>query len=194
MDHDHSALSRLPDEDLMRLIAQGIIAPPVAELFRRHNRALFNFIAWLCQGNIGEAEDICQKTWVKLMQYHGDYQPTAVFRTFLYQIARNTLIDAKRNAYERQREPLHEMECAVPEEDISPEAEVLLKQNIAQVRQALLDLPIAQREVIVLRFFSDMTLEEIAALAGVGFETVKSRMRYGFAQLRRALEPYSERV
>jgi RNA polymerase sigma-70 factor (ECF subfamily) len=86
------------------------------------------------------------------------------------------------------------MECAVPSEDISPEAEVLLKQNIGQVRKALLDLPATQREVIVLRFFSDMTLEEIAVLAGVGFETVKSRMRYGFAHLRRALEPCNERV
>jgi RNA polymerase sigma-70 factor (ECF subfamily) len=86
------------------------------------------------------------------------------------------------------------MECAVPSEDISPEAEVLLKQNIGQVRKALLDLPATQREVIVLRFFSDMTLEEIAVLAGVGFETVKSRMRYGFAHLRRALEPCNERI
>ncbi|MDR0736292.1 MAG: sigma-70 family RNA polymerase sigma factor [Zoogloeaceae bacterium] len=195
MDNDHAALSRLPDEDLMRLIGQGIIAPPVAELFRRHNRPLFNFIAWLCQGDIGEAEDICQKTWVKLMQHHGNYQPTAVFRAFLYQIARNTLIDAKRDAYARRREPLHEeAECAAPGEDISPETEILLKRNIGQVRQALLDLPAAQREAIVLRFFSDMTLEEIAGLTGVGFETVKSRMRYGFAHLRRVLEPCDARV
>jgi RNA polymerase sigma-70 factor (ECF subfamily) len=185
-----SPLGRLPDEDLMRMIAQGIIAPPVAELFLRHNRPLFNFIAWLCQGNIGEAEDICQKTWVKLMQYGGNYRPTATFRAFLYQIARNTLIDARRSAYEQQREPFQETAlCAVPDDDLSPEAEVLLKQNLRQVRQALLDLPAVQREVIVLRFFNEMTLEEIADLAGVGFETVKSRLRYAFARLRRALEP-----
>jgi RNA polymerase sigma-70 factor (ECF subfamily) len=183
------ALENLPDEDLMRLIGQGIIAPPIAELFRRHNRALFNFIAWLCQGNIGEAEDICQKTWVKLMQYHGDYRPTAAFRAFLYQIARNALIDAKRGAYERQREPDYEIELAVPDEDISPETEMLLKQDIDRVKKALMTLPALQREVIVLRFFSDMTLEEISDLVDVGFETVKSRLRYGFARLRRILEP-----
>jgi RNA polymerase sigma-70 factor (ECF subfamily) len=188
MEHEQT-LTRLSDEDLMRLIGQGIIAPPAAELFRRHNRALFNFIAWLCQGNIGEAEDICQKTWMKLMQYHGDYRPTAAFRAFLYQIARNALIDAKRGAYERQREPDYEIELAVPDEDISPETEMLLKQDINQVRKALMDLPALQREAIVLRFFSDMTLEEISDLVGVGFETVKSRLRYGFARLRRILEP-----
>jgi RNA polymerase sigma-70 factor (ECF subfamily) len=185
---DGQTLTLLSDEDLMRLIGQGIIAPPIAELFRRHNRALFNFIAWQCRGDIGEAEDICQKTWVKLMQYPGDYRPTAAFRTFLYQIARNALIDAQRSAYARQREPLDEAVLAVPDEDLSPEAEASLKQNIGQVHQALMDLPAAQREVIVLRFFSDMTLEEIAALTGVGFETVKSRLRYGFARLRQTLE------
>ncbi|MDR2689821.1 MAG: sigma-70 family RNA polymerase sigma factor [Azoarcus sp.] len=176
----------LPDEDLMVLVTQGIIAAPIAELFRRHNRALFNFIAWNCQGNLAEAEDICQKTWLKLMRC-ASYRPAAAFRAFLYQIARNTLIDARRSAYS-SHEALDGSEEHIPDDDLSPEAELSLKQNLHRVREAVMGLPVAQREVVVLRFFSELSMEEIATAAGVGFETVKSRLRYAFAHLRRALE------
>ncbi|GHT80294.1 DNA-directed RNA polymerase sigma-70 factor [Betaproteobacteria bacterium] len=176
---------QLPDEDLMLLITQGIIEAPVAELFRRHNRALFNFIAWSCQGNTAEAEDICQKTWLKLM-HCASYQPSAAFRTFLYQIARNLLIDARRSAY-AQHDALDDHADAAPESDITPEVELGLRQNLHRVRQAMMTLPVLQREVVVLRFFAELSLEEIAAAVGVGFETVKSRLRYAFAHLRREL-------
>ncbi|MDR2031274.1 MAG: sigma-70 family RNA polymerase sigma factor [Azoarcus sp.] len=176
----------LPDEDLMTLIAQGIVVEPVAELFRRHNRALFNFIAWSCQGDRDEAEDICQKTWLKLMRCT-NYQPSATFRTFLYQIARNTLLDARKSVYARH-EALDGSEEHIPADDLSPEAELGLRQNLHRVHRALMNLPVLQREVVVLRFFSELTLEEIAASVDAGFETVKSRLRYAFAHLRRELE------
>jgi RNA polymerase sigma-70 factor (ECF subfamily) len=185
--HTHASppVDSLPDEDLMALIAQGIVEAPVAELFRRHNRALFNFIAWSCQGNLAEAEDVCQKTWLKLM-HCANYHPSAAFRTFLYQIARNTLIDGRRNAH-AAHETLDGSEEHLPDDDLSPEAELSLKQNLHRVRAAVMGLPVVQREVVVLRFFSELSLEEIAVAVDVGFETVKSRLRYAFAHLRRAL-------
>ncbi|WP_018606263.1 sigma-70 family RNA polymerase sigma factor [Uliginosibacterium gangwonense] len=181
-------LTELPDEDLMVLVANGIVEQPATELFRRHNRALFNFIAWQCQGNTHEAEDITQKTWVKLMTRCADYRPEAAFRTYLFQIARNTLIDQRKSAAEQRREDLDESHLEIPAEDMSPEQELRLRQNLNLVRQALLSLPQAQREVVVLRFFSEMSLEEIAHTVGEGFETVKSRLRYAFTRLRRELE------
>lgn len=181
-------LTELPDEDLMVLVANGIVEQPATELFRRHNRALFNFIAWQCQGNTHEAEDITQKTWVKLMTRCADYRPEAAFRTYLFQIARNTLIDQRKSAAEQRREDLDESHLEIPAEDMSPEQELRLRQNLTLVRQALLSLPQAQREVVVLRFFSEMSLEEIAHTVGEGFETVKSRLRYAFSRLRRELE------
>ena len=83
---------------------------------------------------------------------------------------------------------LDEALLEVPSEDLTPEAEQVLRQNLNQVHKALLALPAAQREVVVLRFFSDMSLEEVAHTLGEGFETVKSRLRYAFARLRRELE------
>ncbi|WP_043344795.1 RNA polymerase sigma factor [Cupriavidus basilensis] len=182
-----AGLSALPDTDLMLLVANGLIEQPVAELFRRHNAALYNYVAWLCQGNTGEAEDVTQKTWVKLMTRCADYQPSAALRTFLFQIARNTWLDQLRGAYERQRDMLDETHLALPADDLSPEAEAQLRQNLQGVRQALLALPAAQREVIVLRFFSEMSVEDIALTLGEKFETIKSRLRYAFARLRESL-------
>ena len=180
------AITQLPDEELMLLIANGLIQEPAAELFRRHNHGLYNFIAWMCKGNVHEAEDITQKTWVKLMTACAHYQPSARFRTFLYQIAHNAVLDLRRSHGETTRADLDEAD-ELAGTALTPEAEWMLQQNLQQVRSALLQLPAAQREVIVLRFFADMSLDEIAATVGEGYETVKSRLRYAYTRLRQEL-------
>ena len=171
----------------MLLVARGFVREPATELFRRHNKALFNFIAWLAGGDLREAEDIAQASWVKLMSRCADYRPEARFRTFLFQIARNTFLDARGSAWSARR---GEMPDELPEADteLSPETELDLRQNLERVHRVLLELPHPQREVVVLRFFSEMTLDEIAQTVGVGFETVKSRLRYAYRSLRSALE------
>lgn len=180
-------IAALPDADLMLLVAGGVIEAPIGELFRRHNGGLFNYVAWLCRGDTGEAEDIAQRTWIQLMTRCGDYTPTAAFRTFLFQIARNAWLDQVRSAHARLRESIDEHEPAMPVDDLTPETEAQWREHLAGVRQALLQLPVAQREVVVLRFFSEMSVEEIAAMLGEKFETVKSRLRYAFARLRTVL-------
>ena len=181
-------LSALPDEELMLLVAQGVVREPAAELFARHNKALFNFIAWLSQGDLKEAEDIAQSTWIRVLSRCGDYTPSAAFRTFLFQIARNLWLDARGSAWHQRTQP----EDTAPEaedEDLSPEAALSLAQDSGRVRAALMGLPAPQREAVALRFFADMSLEDIATTVGVGFETIKSRLRYAFRQLRDQLEP-----
>lgn len=181
-------LTALPDEDLMLMVARGFIEQPATELFRRHNRALFNFIAWQCLGNTQEAEDITQRTWEKIMSRCADYQPSAAFRTFLFQIARNQWLDLKRSAGSTLRDEIGDDLPEMPADDLDPAAELELRRNLAEVHRALLALPGKQREVVVLRYFSDMSMEEIAQTVGEGFETVKSRLRYAFSNLRRVLE------
>lgn len=179
--------SQLPDEDLMVLIANGVIEQAAHELFRRHNRQLYNFMAWMCQGNGHEAEDVTQKTWLRILTRCADYQPRAAFRTFLYQIAHNCWLDGRKQMYEASRSALDEA-MELPADGPGPEQEWHLQQNVQRVRETLMRLPVAQREVIVLRFFSEMSLEDIAVATGEGYETVKSRLRYAYARLRSELE------
>lgn len=184
-------LAAMPDEDLMLLVAGGFIEAPATELFIRHNRMLYNFVVWQCQGNIATAEDITQRTWDKIMTRCSFYTPQAAFRTFLFQIARKLWIDQNRAAAESLREPPTEALIESAADELAPETELALRQNLDRVRHAVMALPFSQREVVVLRFFSEMSLEEIAQTIGSGFETVKSRLRYAFTRLLRELEASS---
>ena len=182
------AVTALPDEDLMLLVARGVVREPAAELFRRHNRALFNYLAWLARGDLKEAEDIAQNAWMRVLSRCGDYTPSAAFRSFLFTIARNLWLDDKRSAWQRTCVDEEAAPEAGDDGDLSPEAELQLRQNSQRVHAALLALPVNQREAVALRFFAGMSVDDIAATVGVGFETVKSRLRYAFRQLRTELE------
>lgn len=197
-------LEELPDEDLMLLVARGIVQEPATELFARHNRALYNFLAWLCEGNLAEAEDLTQKTWLKLISRCADYEPGgAAFRTYLFQIARNGFLDARRAAGERLREdvdvdealersgqgegPGRASDHGSGREETSPEGALLAGESRKLLHAALMALPVAQREVIVLRYFANLSLDEVAGTVGAGIETVRSRLRYGYKALRTRL-------
>lgn len=83
---------------------------------------------------------------------------------------------------------LDDVHLQLPDDDLSAERLAMLGQQQHRVRAALMALPDAQREVVVLRFFAELGVEEIAHVIGEGFETVKSRLRYAFAKLRVSLE------
>ena len=173
----------------MLLVTNGVIIEPVTELFRRHNRALYNFVAWLCRGDMAAAEDVTQRTWEKLMTRAGNYTPSASFRTYLFQIARNTWADTQTQSWSTQRSEWDEQSMAeLPAGEPLPEAIQFVSEQGTMVREALMALPFLQREVVVLRYFGDMSLEEISQTVGAGFETVKSRLRYAFQSLRETLE------
>lgn len=118
-----------------------------------------------------------------------DYKPQAAFRTFLFQIARNLWLDLRRSAAESQRAELDDSRPEAPtggfgagsRTDTAPESRPGAPGLARPARQWCAKL-------VVLRFFSEMTLEEIAHTVGEGFETVKSRLRYAFTRLRRELE------
>ena len=69
-----------------------------------------------------------------------------------------------------------------------PEATLLAGESRELLRVALMALPVAQREVVVLRYFGNLTLEEVSATVGAGVETVRSRLRYAYKALRTRLE------
>ena len=184
---DAATLADAPDEALMLLVARGFVREPATELFRRHNRALFDFLAWQSGGDLREAEDIAQTAWLRVMSRCADYRPTARFRTFLFQIGRNAWLDARGSAWvARRADP--PADASDPVDDLSPEVALALREDRERLRGLLLALPVPQREAVVLRFFSEMSVDEVAQTVGVGFETVKSRLRYAFRFLRGALE------
>ena len=195
--HPHRYGSRelkrpLTDENdvaLLRRYRQGD-AEAFGELYARHRLGLFRFLCGLC-GDNAQAEEVFQETWLSLIR--SDSQPlgAASFKTWLYQIGRNRLIDHWRKLgrhlgrQESFDEQLHG--DALSGESSDPERELSLARDQQRLQGALESLPVEQREVFLLRTHGDLELNEIAELTKTPAETVKSRLRYAMQKLRRLL-------
>ncbi|MCJ1884423.1 RNA polymerase sigma factor [Pseudomonas sp. LA21] len=176
------------DAALLRRYRQGD-AEAFAELYARHRLGLFRFLCGLCGDNT-QAEEVFQETWLSLVR--SDSQPgSASFKTWLYQIGRNRLIDHWRKLGRHQGrqetfdEQLHGEALSGESED--PERELVLSRDQQRLQGALEALPEEQREVFLLRAHGDLELNEIAELTRTPAETVKSRLRYAMQKLRRLL-------
>ncbi|MGN8346594.1 RNA polymerase sigma factor [Pseudomonas sp. SMV71] len=175
------------DESLLARYRHGDGAAFEA-LYARHRQGLYRFL--LSLSNKAElAEEIFQDTWLSLIRSASQPQGRASFRTWLFQIARNRLIDHWRK--HRVHNPLHdsydEQLHVQPDDRGSPEQQLSLSRDQARLDAALQALPEDQREVFLLRLHGDLELPQIAALTGVPLETVKSRLRYAQQKLHRLL-------
>jgi RNA polymerase sigma-70 factor (ECF subfamily) len=119
------------------------------------------------------------------------YQPSAKFSTYLYQVARNRLIDyfraSGRNIEDVPGEDLPEVRAARGHQ---PENAAETRQQVSQLLTFIEALPTEQREAFLLHEEAGLTLEEIGEVTGVGRETVKSRLRYALASLREGMEEW----
>ncbi len=166
------------DESLMLRYADGDLAA-FRELYQRHHRGLYQFLAWRSPRR-DWVDEVAQDSWLALHQARERYQVTASFRTFLYQIGRNRLIDLQRRAPAVADDALPEAESA----ELAAESALEAQQLNSALHRAIRALPGEQKEALVLQQFSGLSLEEIAALTETPVETVKSRLRYAMRKLR----------
>jgi RNA polymerase sigma-70 factor (ECF subfamily) len=188
----------LPDEEdaaLLRRYRQGD-AEAFALLYQRHRLGLFRFLCGLC-GDPTLAEEVFQDTWMSLIRSQSLQREAVLFKTWLYQIARNRLIDHWRRSGRQQGrqeafdEQLHDQPCS----EANPEQQLSLSRDQERLQAALADLPPEQREVFLLRAHGELELHEIAELTRTPAETVKSRLRYALQKLRRLLaDPAAEEL
>jgi RNA polymerase sigma-70 factor (ECF subfamily) len=153
--------------------------------------------------NAASADELTQDVWLKVSLSH-DYapragaadRPVARFTTWLLTLARNRAIDHLRATREAASldEPLGDgdgrtlLDTLLAPSGFGPVRRIENRQQAAQLLAALDALPPVQRDAFLLQAEGDMSVAEIAAAAGVGVETAKSRLRYARAALRRALE------
>lgn len=181
------------DETLMQQYAAGVVAA-FDTLYHRHRKGLYGFLWQQCH-DAAVCDEVFQDTWLRVTRHRESYQPTAAFRTWLYQMARNRLIDHFRKHQPERLDDLKPApdESADPYADIAsheagPEQQLGRKQQAQAVHIALQTLPNTQREAFLLREHADCSLEDIARITGVTVETAKSRLRYAVNKLRTALE------
>ncbi len=185
----------ISDESLMQRYCAGDYTA-FKMLYERHSRGLYRFISWQSP-RADWVDEITQDTWMRLHHARANYQPQASFKTLLYQIARNRLIDVLR---QKQAALASDLEQGIEDSaafvgliddqiqsDNTPDAAIIQKQRSIELQQAIKKLPLEQKEVLVLQQFSELTLSEIATLTGAKEETVKTRLRYAMQKLRQSL-------
>lgn len=160
------------DEELIRW-AQAGDRQAFGLLVQRHQRQVFSFVRRLC-GNPDNALDITQDTFIKVWHALPDWRPDARFETWLLRIARNTSIDALRRA-RHEPDPLPE-EALLVDPGPSPLRQLEGTRSMAQLERLLAELPLAQREVLLLRELESFTYQEMAAALQISEGTVKSRL------------------
>jgi RNA polymerase sigma-70 factor (ECF subfamily) len=180
------------DEDLMLAYAAGDAAAFDA-LYARHKGGVYRYLLRQCRGG-ATAEELFQDVWMNLIRARTTYAPTAKFTTWLYRLAHNRLIDHYRASghltlVSADDDAHEEAVAALPgARGDDPEVRTENRELGERLRAAVGALPPAQREAFLLQQEAGLSLAEIAELTGVGTETVKSRLRYALAKLRRDLD------
>ena len=127
---------------------------------------------------------------MNLIRARASYAPTARFTTWLYRLAHNRLIDHYRASghltlVSADDEAHADAIAALPgARSDDPRVRAENRELGERLRAAVAALPPAQRETFLLQQEGGLSLAEIAAVTGVGTETVKSRLRYAVAKLR----------
>src|SRR5437868_1108945 len=145
-----------------------------------HLDAAYNLARWLTR-NDHDAEDVVQEAFMRALRYFDRLKGTDA-RPWLLGIVRNTCYTWLEKNRPADLVPLDDFE-SLAAETASPAAtpEVILLQsaNRKLVNQALEELPVGYREVIVMREIEDMSYKEIASVAGIPIGTVMSRLSRG---------------
>ena len=199
---DSPPLEELSDEELMLRYGEEGETDAFEILLSRHEKPVFNFILKRC-GRRGEAEELLQETFLRVVRSADSYEPKAKFTTWLYTIARNLCIDRARKAKGHTEVSLDKPIGDDPDDDTYVDQMANDEANASSVdhdrktfrrrlQQALDELPDKQREVFVLREFSELKYREIADVVDAAVPTVKSRMRYALKALRGHLADYKD--
>ncbi len=157
------------DEDLVGRVAEGD-EPALRELLRRYREPLSHFVHRHTGGR--DVEDLFQETWLRVVRNAARFQRDKRFSTWLFQIAVNLCRDWYRR---RPPEP-----AEIPEGAAAVTDRVDAGLDAARL---LATLPEPQREVLILRYYHDLSEEQTAEVLDIPRGTVKSRMHNALASL-----------
>ena len=153
-------------------------------LVRKYYQNIYQFCVRRCNGDTALAADLTQDTFLKLIEHIQQYKLTGKFINFLLTIAVNTC----NNNFKKKSPDIIDMGAlSSVQSDINVSEEILRQEDSKIIQQAIDRLPDMQKEVIILRFYHDRKLKEIAAITGVSLPTAKSRLKQGLDKLKRYL-------
>ena len=176
-------------------IAQGLKrqSPELLDtLIELYQHRLLRYLLFLT-GKREVAEELFQETWMRVLLRGAQYNGKARFDTWLFTIARNLVIDLSRKRVMASLDEMSEGKeddrpFEVAMSGPSPLEQFQSREDCAEVGEVLLKLEPSYREVLVLRFYEELSLEEIATVTRAPLSTVKSRLYRGLAALKPEME------
>ncbi len=187
-----NTLKMMTDEQLVILYAQGK-NHAFDVLLNRHKNNVFSYIYFIVR-NREVAEDVFQETFMKAIVTikQGRYTENGKFRAWISRIAHNLIIDSFRQ--EKNEQTISNDDCEIDLfnnsklSDGTIEDSLVKDQIMMDVKKLVTYLPDSQKEVLILRYYQDLSFKEIAEITGVSINTALGRMRYAILNMRRLAE------
>lgn len=156
-----------------------------AQLFDKHSKPVFRF-CYRFTGDAGRAEELAQDTFVRLFRSANRYEKRARFQTFLFHIATNLCLNAKRAASSRVdtgvQEVPHTPDATTPEDSLSA------RDTEAAVRRALASMNDRERAAFTMARFEGLPYRDIAEALEASEAAVKSLIHRASLQMQARLE------
>ena len=156
-------------------------SPDVGEIYSAYSGKVMRYIMTRVQRR-AEAEDLCEDVFEKVFRKIDEFDETkASLSTWIFTITRNTLID-----HFRKFRPSEEIDEGMPS-DMSVEAPMLEKETLDELADALNKLDQEQRDIIVMLYYDQKPMTEIARLMNLSYGVVKLRHQKALLMLRQYL-------
>lgn len=188
------------DETLMLRYAAGDMGA-FDTLYGRHELAVWRFVLRSVKIQ-AVADDLLQDVWFAVARHAGSYEVKAKFRTWLFTLAHNRLVDHLRTTRNHTSLDANEdgggdearpglADTLAADSGFGPVRQLQSREQAAALIAAVEQLPFEQREAFLLQAEGDLRVQEIADATGVHFETAKSRLRYARTSLRQQLQEFA---
>ena len=156
-----------------------------------HMDAAYNLARWL-SSNDSDAQDVVQEAYLRAFKFFGGFRG-GNSRAWLLRIVRNAFYDwLKKNRGDHAEEQLDEELHEAIDEGAGPDAALLEKTDHERLHQAIAELPVEFREILILRELEGFSYREISEVADVPLGTVMSRLARGREHLRKVLTTRTE--
>jgi RNA polymerase sigma-70 factor, ECF subfamily len=178
-----------PDLESVIERARSRDAEALEKLYRRYVQRVFGLCRYMLDSR-ESAEDATSEVFLKLQRSIESYDGSIPFPRWLLRVAGNQCIDALRRR-QRGRQVIVEVEDATiveaPSSELSPLGAVIRTEERAQVRDAIARLPVNYRVPLVLRYYSELSYDEIAQQLGLQRNYVAALIFRAKQELRRKL-------
>ena len=187
------ANTQLPDASLVQDYVSGN-EDALAALIKRHESKIYGFIySKISDRDI--SNDIFQDTFIKVIRTlkSNSYNEEGKFLPWVMRISHNLIVDHYRKT--KKMPMFRETEefsifSIMSDDSLSIENKIISEQVEMDIKRLIEELPVDQKEVLIMRMYQDMSFKEISESTGVSINTALGRMRYALLNLRKVIDKH----